>query len=66
MKDNETKSPVHATGKDGAEGVQLSCKVIQGGLKVGNFKKGRGATIQLPAAEAEALEKLGKVKILGV
>lgn len=66
MKSNEEKSPVQATGKDGAEGVQLSCKVLIGGLKVGNFKKGRGATVKLPPAEAEQLEKLGKVKILGV
>jgi hypothetical protein len=66
MKPNDKKSPVQDAGKDGAEGVQLSCKVLVGGLKVGNFKKGRGAVFQLPQAEAEALAKLGRVQILGV
>lgn len=65
MNHKDQASPAQTAGKDGAEGVQLSCKVLQGGLKIGSFKKARGKVIRLPEATALALQKAGSIQILG-
>ncbi len=64
MKNDKNTTPPEG-GKKPAEGVQLSCKVIKGGLVVGAFKKGRGKVIALPEDVANALEKRGDVRVLG-
>lgn len=59
------KTPEESTSTAPAADVQLLCKVLRGGLKVGNFRKGRGREEVLPAAQANELEKRGDVKVLG-
>jgi hypothetical protein len=65
MIDKNAESPAQDAGKDGAEGVQLSCKVLQAGLKIGNFKKARGKIIRLAETTALALQKAAAVQITG-
>lgn len=59
----ESETPAKKTAK---APVQLACKVLIGGTKIGTHLKAAGARVTLPEADAEALEKRGSVKVLGV